>query len=137
MAELYRGKVIEESLENPRVLDETKILYTELTEDEDPADHWHIHVVEVTKEHIQKISAVLRSRGFYAHFWDGQKNVIVAFRDQLFEFNTDDEKGKQAAIEYGKTVGVPEEQLDFLTEESHGDSDEDNDKSGDDSDSSQ
>jgi hypothetical protein len=116
MADIYRGKVIQESLENPRVLDDTKIYLTDLTQEEDSDEPWHIHVVEVTREHIQKIAAVLHSRGVYAHFWDAQKNLIVAFRDQLFEFNIDDARGRREAIEYGKTVGVPEEELDFLIE---------------------
>lgn len=47
------------------------------------------------------------------HFWQ-DRDVIVVFRDKMFEVNFDDKETWKDAVAYGLSVGVPEEQLDFL-----------------------
>jgi hypothetical protein len=92
------------------------ILEVSVTDDIDPSDRWHMNMVEVDIEQLEKLSKVMKSEKYYAHFWNEDKNIIVVFRDKIFNFNQGDESGSREAIDYGLSVNIPEEQLDFLTE---------------------
>lgn len=111
---LYKGAIIKESLENPDILADFKTIEIVVTEDENPADRWHIHNVEATREQLEKLSKTIKPTKYYAHFWDKDKNIIAVFRDNIFEFNFDDKASWQPAIEHGLSVDIPREQLDFL-----------------------
>lgn len=130
--EIYKGAIIEESLEDTTILSKFKILETIVTKDENPADCWHIHNVEATENQFEELSKVIKPRGWYAHFWSdnlyviknvkkplfSEKNdntyVIVVFKDKIFRFDYEDKTSWQPAIDYGLSVGIPKEQLDFL-----------------------
>ncbi len=49
------------------------------------------------------------------HFWDN-RNIIVAFKDKIFEIDYDDKGTWKNAIDYGISIGIPKEQLDFSIE---------------------
>jgi len=112
----YKGVVVGESLEDANVINEFNIKNSHLTDDTDPADRWHMYAVEATKEELEKLAHHIKPTKWYAHFWDSDKNVIAVFKDKLFEFNYDDKSSWSEAVEYGKSVGIPEEQLDFVIE---------------------
>src|SRR3989441_11498710 len=44
-----------------------------------------------------------------------QKKLVAVFRGKKFEFKSRDKSTWNEAVEYGKSVGIPEEQLDFPT----------------------
>lgn len=111
---MYTGAIVEESLENKEILKDFKILSVIETKEENPADRWHIYEIEVVREQIEIISKNLKSTKWYAHFWNENREVIAIFRDKMFKFNFDDEKSRQPAMEYGLSVGIPKEQLDFV-----------------------
>lgn len=113
-AKEYRGAIIEESLEDKSILDLFSIIDTHVTDDVDPNDRWHIHTVKTDKGLLIKLSYVLKPEKYYAHFWDDEKNIIAIFRDKVFEFNYDKKEEWLPAVEYGVSVGIPREQLDFL-----------------------
>ncbi|RLP87579.1 MULTISPECIES: hypothetical protein [unclassified Micromonospora] len=50
--------------------------------------------------------------GWYADFTVGDDRVVV-FSNQVFRYRRGDRKGRAEAVEYGRTVGVPEHQLDW------------------------
>jgi len=111
---IYTGAIIKESLEKEEILNNFNVLDVTVTDDENPADRWHIYTVETTRAQLQELSEVIKPEKFYAHFWDKDKNIIAVFRDKIFEFNYEDKVSWEPAIEYGLTVGIPKEQLDFL-----------------------
>lgn len=47
------------------------------------------------------------------HFWKGQ-NIIVVFKDKIFEFESGDETTRKEAVNWGLAMGIPQEQLDFV-----------------------
>jgi hypothetical protein len=49
------------------------------------------------------------------HFWDG-RDVIAIFKNKVFEFNYDDKSTWSEAVDYGRSQGIPDEQLDFIIE---------------------
>lgn len=111
----YTGTIVEESLEDKRVLENLHVLNVRVTDEEDPAERWHLYTVEATIEQIEKLSSILKPRKWYANFWHGD-DMIVVFRDKIFEQKISDTKTWIPAIEYGLSLGIPEKQLDFLIE---------------------
>lgn len=112
----YTGTIIEESLEDNRILNGFEILSVRITRDENPLERWHWYKVKSTKENLLKISNNLKQGIWYAHFWGENKNIVAVFRDKVFEFNYDDKSSWTPAVEYGKSIGIPDEQLDFVIE---------------------
>lgn len=113
----YKGIVIEESLTDPSVLEDVTVISSHVDKDQDNPDGlWHIFTVEVTRGEIEKLQNHLkREDGWYMHFWQ-DRDVIVVFRDKSFQINYDDKRTWKDAVEYGRLMGVPDEQLDFLIE---------------------
>ncbi len=110
----YIGTIIEESLEDNRILNDFEIVSVRITNDENPLERWHLYKVKSTKENLSKLSIDLKKGTWYAHFWDENKNIIAVFRDKVFEFNYDNKSSWAPAVEYGKSLGIPDEQLDFV-----------------------
>jgi hypothetical protein len=47
------------------------------------------------------------------HFWNGNE-VIAVFKDKSFEFMYDRKETWKSAVEHGRSLGIPEEQLNFV-----------------------
>ncbi len=107
----YKGVIIEESLADNRILNDFKIIEFRISKEENPADRWHIYTVQVSKEDIVRLSKNIKQK-WYMHFWKG-RNVIAIFKDKKFEFNFDSKVTWKPVFEYGLSLGIPKEQLDF------------------------
>jgi hypothetical protein len=110
----YQGAVVEESLADNRIINSLEITKVTVTEEDNPAERWHIYKVLVTKDDIERLSQDIKP-GWYMHFWQGRE-VIAIFSGIQFEFNYDDKASWQPAIDHGLSVGIPLEQLDFIIE---------------------
>jgi hypothetical protein len=55
----------------------------------------------------------LHIRGFYCHFYRGEELVVV-FKERIFKANACDKSTWAEILEYGKSIHIPEAQLDFL-----------------------
>ncbi len=109
----YTGTIVEESLEDNRVLNDLNILNVHITNEENPRERWHMYKVEATLEQLKKFSSILKAEKWYTHFWSGDE-MIVIFRDKLFKQKVSDKNTWKSAIQHGLSVGIPREQLDFL-----------------------
>ena len=49
------------------------------------------------------------------HFWNGD-DIIAVFPGKTFRMQHSDQSAWTEAIEYGKSINIPEEQLDFIVE---------------------
>lgn len=112
----FRGTIVQESLEDDRILNRFEHLSFRVTDDENPADRWHLFVVAGTEDEIKKLADFIKPTGWYAHFWEGD-DVIAVFHNNTFMFKHSDKSTWKEAVEFGKSVGVPEEQLTFEIEE--------------------
>jgi hypothetical protein len=56
--------------------------------------------------------SLLAEGGWYADFRAGDDHVVV-FADKIFQYRRGDQAGRTEAVEYGKTAGVPDHQLDW------------------------
>ncbi len=109
----YKGVIVEESLKDNRILNDLEIIKFEITKDEDPKDRWHIYTVLIPGEDIENLSKFIESNKWYMHFWN-ENNITVIFKDKKFQFNVNDKIGRESAIQYGLSIGIPKEQLDFV-----------------------
>ncbi|MEK6925370.1 MAG: hypothetical protein AABW71_03995 [Nanoarchaeota archaeon] len=102
----FQGVIVEESLIDTNILSEINIISNQ------NSNKWHIYKVKVSKEDIEKISKNIKSNKWYAHFWK-DKEIIAVFKNKTFTFNYDKKETWNQAIEYGISIGIPKEQLDF------------------------
>jgi len=107
----YRGVIVEESLEDNRILNEVKIDAVRISRQEDPSDRWHLYTVRVSDELIMKLAENIKDK-WYMHFWK-EREVIAIFKKETFKFNYDDRATWEPAVKYGLSIGIPKEQLDF------------------------
>lgn len=111
----YQGIIVEESLKDNRLLNEIEILSVRISSADAIEDRWHIYKVLVSKDEIEKIANELKTELWYMHFWHND-DVIAVFPKRFFEFKHSDSASWQEAIDYGKSLGIPESQLDFIIE---------------------
>ena len=105
---MYKGVIIKSSLKEPKVLEEFKVLNQEMDGD------WELFTVEATREQIEQLAHELEE-GWYTHFWQG-RDVVAIFKDKIFEFNFDEKESWKPVVDYGLSIGIPIEQLDFPIE---------------------
>lgn len=110
--EKFKGTIVEESLIDNRVINDFEIVGSRISKDENPADRWHLYTVLVSREDIEKLYQNIKPK-WYMHFWQG-RDIIAIFQGQKFEFNYDDKTSWEPAINFGLSIGIPKEQLDFL-----------------------
>lgn len=76
---------------------------------------WTLHNVFVDEETALKIGNYLADGPWYIHFWKtGDDNVLVVFKNKNFWIKHSDKSTWTEAVSHGKSMGIPEEQLDFL-----------------------
>ena len=76
-------------------------------------------VIDFTSEHTdpdalaQALAAsLLAEGGWYADFRTDDEHVVV-YADRIFRYDRTDAAGRAEAVEYGRSVGVPDHQLDW------------------------
>lgn len=106
--QVYRGKVVENSLHDKKILEDVKITKTY------PVEDWTLHDILIGGEKIDKLGAYIADGPWYIHLWqEGKDDVIVVFKDKNFKIKYSDKSTWKEAIEYGKSKGIPVGQLDF------------------------
>jgi hypothetical protein len=61
----------------------------------------------------QQLSDVLSAPGWYIDFHDEQRTWVVYPQSKVFRYNRGDAATRTAAQEHGKTLGIPDAQLDW------------------------
>jgi hypothetical protein len=107
----FRGIIVEESLDDNRILNNMVIVKLHISGQQNKADRWHLFEVEIDEEEIENIAKKI-IKGWYAHFWHGS-DVIAVFKNKIIKFNYLDKRTWDEVLEYGNKLGIPSEQLDF------------------------
>lgn len=110
----YKGCFIRESLNDENILKKFRPIKIVTTDETTDSDRWHIYYVNVIENEIKSLHQRLKE-GYYMHFWN-DKNLIVLFKDRKFTLDINKKETWKACINYGLSIGIPEEQLDFKTE---------------------
>ena len=108
----YIGVIIEESLRDSRILNKLFITGVKITNEENPRDRWHMYDVIVSREEMDILQKEMDAGKWYMNFDNGFVMVVV-YRDRIFEYNLGDKDGRERAVEFGRSLGIPEKQLDF------------------------
>ncbi|MCJ7687811.1 MAG: hypothetical protein MUO60_00560 [Clostridiaceae bacterium] len=108
----FKGVIVEESLNDNRVLNNLKVIGLSISDHENPSERRHLYTVIVSEEEIEKLSQCIKDE-WYMHFLKGRQ-IIAIFRGKKFTFDYEDKSTWKPAIEYGLSIGIPESQLDFL-----------------------
>ncbi len=79
------------------------------------SDDWILLKIEVPDDHIEKSVQEIQKNmdsDFYSHLYSKDGNLIVIFKEKVFRIKSDKSTWTEA-IKHGKSIGIPEEQLDF------------------------
>ena len=106
---MYKGTIIEQSLKDVSVLNEMQII----EKNEESSTGWILYTVLASKEQLLKLENLINDYKWYTHFWNDQE-IIIVFKDKIFEIDKRNMSEIQKAVEHGIQIGIPEEQLDFL-----------------------
>ena len=112
--EKWKGCIVEESLDDNRVLNGIEVLKIMITSAPKPKNRWHIYNALLSKDKIAGIHPHLKE-GWYMHFWNEGK-MIVLFKNKKFVLDVNDKNTWKEAIDYGLSINIPKEQLDFNME---------------------
>jgi hypothetical protein len=111
---VWKGVILEESLEDKSLLDFVKICRTEREHLEGENRFMTFHKFELADNNKDKFlekALISIKKGFYLHLCN--KGIMyVIFRGHMFKFS----KGYpelDCARKYGKSIGIPEEQMPF------------------------
>lgn len=105
---MLKGTIIENSLADKNVLSKVKI------QDTRNAGDWILHDVLVEISAIPELAKSLDDGPWYIHLWEqGEDGVKVIFKDKVFDIKFSDKSTWTDAVAYGKSIGIPDEQLDF------------------------
>lgn len=112
----FKGTIIEESLQDNRIINDFTITNVRISSADKPGDRWHLYSVELDDNQIDSVAQQLKPSGWYAHFWN-ETNIIAVFPNRKFIMSRFDKNTWNDAIQYGLQIGIPAEQLDFLIAE--------------------
>lgn len=108
---MLKGTIIENSLQDKSILDRLQIEKT--WQDDD----WVLHDVLVDEDVVQTIGQYLSDGPWYIHFWEeGKDDVLVVFKTKIFHIKYSDKTTWIEAVMHGRSIGIPDEQLDFEIE---------------------
>lgn len=116
----WKGCFISEGLKDPTILNRFFCYKVRITKDNQLLDEngtrgrWHMYWIEVDESSFDIFKDQMKYN-WYGHFWNGN-DIVAIFEGACFRLKNDDKKTWQEAIAYGKSQGICEEQLDFLTE---------------------
>jgi len=118
----FIGTIIGESLADQDFLTKVKIVKTDIEpttpEHQTPWLHqWTLHTIEVSQPSAAKIAHELslsldEKHHWYADFKNDHHHYIV-FSHKVFQVDRQHPEQYQPVVEYGKSLGIPEYQLDF------------------------
>jgi hypothetical protein len=115
----FDGCVISESLRDHTLINRLRVWkawispHEVLSDDQGTMSLWHVYWISCDATDIECIQRELKPWRWYAHFWRGNRMVVV-YCDARFEVDRFDCSTWVPVIEHGKAKGIPDEQLDFL-----------------------
>lgn len=118
----YTGTIIEESLEDKKVLDEINIVKTKI--EKVTAKHktpwvkeWNLHSVEIPDKDAEKIAQKLSKALDFKHAWyadfKNETRHYIIYKNKVFCVDKTSAEEYNTAKEYGLSLGIPEYQVDF------------------------
>ena len=81
----------------------------------DSSGGWKLQDIRIEENKALEFGKYLADGPWYVHFWEpGEDGILVVFKDKTFRILHSDQDTWHDAIQYGESVGMPKEQLDFI-----------------------
>jgi len=117
---MFSGLLIKESLRDRSVLDRLRIVKEESWDIDDAAEGqspvWNVAWFEIEEDFIDEMTEAL-SEALEPGKWfleiSNDDTMIVVFPGKVFSYKKGDEAGREAVEEFGRSIGIPEHQLDW------------------------
>lgn len=122
---MYRGVIIEESLEDKSVFDDLKVVETEIetvTEGfQTPwLTQWTLRTVEIPDEQADEVASKLataidrsHASSWFADFANETTHFVI-FSEKVFKIDRSSMADYESAKQYALSIGIPEHQLGFM-----------------------
>ena len=112
---VWKGVIIEESLEDKRLLDSVNVVVTKKSslEEEKEKGFMKFHNIEVEDRKKDKfVQQACKSikQGWYIHICSGDRMVVI-FKGKSFELEEKEHSKLDEARKYGLPIGIIKEQL--------------------------
>jgi len=118
----YKGVIIQESLADMSVLDDIKILKTQIHPTTEKhrtpwVKQWTLHTIEVPQNKGSKVAERLsksldKDHSWYADYKNDSYHFII-FQGKVFKVDLNNPVLYTEAKKYGVSLGIPEYQVDF------------------------
>ena len=122
----YKGVIIEESLDNKKVLNSVKIIKTKISpvveKHRTPwVKQWTMHTVEISEQDAEKVAEQLskdldKEHAWYADFKNENYHFII-YREKVFKVDLKNPIIYKDAKKFGISLGIPEYQVDFAPDD--------------------
>ncbi len=115
----FKGLLLKESLKDKSILEELEITKTDVWNISNAADYqpkvwtaiYFEGEVNRADEVAEKLSYSLKPK-WYANFSVDNKEYVI-FPEKIFKYNKGDKEKRKEAEDYGRSLGIPESQLDW------------------------
>lgn len=119
---MFKGVLIKESLKDQSVLNLIRQTNVEVSNidnaTEDQPKTWTLISFEVSEaeagDFAEKLKHSIDEGKWYVDFSNGEE-IFVVFYEKLFRYRRDDAEAKKAVVEYARSIGIPENQLDWAS----------------------
>ncbi len=119
---IFKGVIIDESLEKKDVLQKVKIVKTKVEQVTEKhktpwIKQWTLHTIEIRENQADKVAKELSTSLDSEHDWYADfKNVkfhYIIFRKKVFKIERSKKEQYTEVTKYGISLGIPDYQLDF------------------------
>jgi hypothetical protein len=108
----YTGVVVEEALDDNCLINRLDVQKVQITGYRRRQDRWHMYEVKISLGEIEELAKHVID-DWYIHFWKGTKIIALFSNNNRFEFDYNVKESWKEVLKYGRSIGIPEEQLDF------------------------
>ena len=112
---MWKGVIIEESLEDKSILEKVSIVKTRKSFDDVTQMDWTMHDVEVSDENITQVAELAVNcikKGWWVDFRK-DKTAYIILKNKIFNFTNEEIEKQKEAQTYAISVGVDPRQADF------------------------
>ena len=107
----YKGVLVENSLHDKDILEKLKVVQTRRSGD------WTLHDIRLGSNQISEIQEHMTDEPWYFHLWEpGKDDLTIVFKNKVFTITYSDKATWADAIAFGRSIGMPQTQLDFRME---------------------
>ena len=107
----YSGIIVEESLDDNRLINGLKIEKVHITGHKKREHRRHEYLVKVSQEQIEALQRHINEESFL-YFWK-DTTIIALFPNKRFDFDYLNKDTWNNVMEYGLSIGIPENDLEF------------------------